>query len=57
MSTLVLHANQAYWQLTAKNYHRIFPEGCRRQRLGILELNCGTGIDRQQELQCQWEKQ
>src|SRR5580698_10937145 len=54
-------ANQAYWDLTAENYDRIFSETVigRVQRaavwreldrnfqsgMRILELNCGTGVD------------
>jgi ubiquinone/menaquinone biosynthesis C-methylase UbiE len=61
MNHPVANANQAYWDLTAQDYDRIFPESVigRVQRdavwremdkvfqpgMRVLELNCGTGID------------
>jgi ubiquinone/menaquinone biosynthesis C-methylase UbiE len=61
MNIPLAHPNQAYWDLTAENYDRIFSETVigRVQRdavwreldksfqpgMRILELNCGTGID------------
>jgi ubiquinone/menaquinone biosynthesis C-methylase UbiE len=61
MNLPAANANQAYWDLTAENYDRIFPDSLigRVQRdavwreldkvfqpgMRVLELNCGTGID------------
>ena len=61
MNLPLTNANQAYWDLTAENYDRIFPESVigRVQRdavwremdkafqpgMRVLEINCGTGID------------
>jgi ubiquinone/menaquinone biosynthesis C-methylase UbiE len=61
MNIPVIPANQAYWDLTAENYDRIFSETVvgRIQRdavwreldnnfqpgMRIVELNCGTGVD------------
>ena len=61
MNIPVATANQAYWDLAAENYDRIFPETVigKVQRdavwreldknfqpgMRILELNCGTGVD------------
>ncbi len=61
MNTTVDHTNEAYWNLVADDYDRIFPDTIvgKVQRdavwyeldrhfehgMRILELNCGTGID------------
>jgi ubiquinone/menaquinone biosynthesis C-methylase UbiE len=61
MNPPVANANQTYWDRTAEDYDRIFPESVigRVQReavwrdmdkvfqpgMRVLELNCGTGID------------
>jgi ubiquinone/menaquinone biosynthesis C-methylase UbiE len=61
MNIPVAHANQAYWDLTAEDYDKVFSESVigKVQRdavwreldkhlqpgMRILELNCGTGVD------------